>query len=161
MTSKKWLFSISLTLLLISPNFSWSWSGEVIGVIDGDTLTVQREGQQIRIGLYGIDTPEKGQPFSQKANQFTSNLVLGKKISIQRMARDKHGGEEALIFVDKTLVNEELVKAGLAWVYWKDCHHPICESWKNFQLRARMDKRGLWGEPDPVPPWDFRRKIRE
>lgn len=128
---------------------------------DGDTLIVLREGKQVRIGLYGIDTPEKAQPFGKTANQFTSSLVLGKRISIERMARDRYGREQGLIFVDKTLVNEELVKAGLAWVYWKYCHHPICESWKNFQLRARIDKRGLWSEPDPVPPWEFRRKIKE
>jgi endonuclease YncB( thermonuclease family) len=146
---------------MIPPNLSWAWSGEVIGVTDGDTIIVVRKGKQVRIGLYGIDTPEKGQPFGKKANQFTVNLVLGKRISIERMARDKHGREQALIFVGKTLVNEELVKAGLAWVHWKYCHLPICESWKNLQLRAKIDKRGFWGEPEPVPPWEFRRKKRE
>ena len=161
MFSRKWFLSILLTLLLISPNLSWAWLGEVVGVTDGDTLTVLREGKEVSIGLYGIDTPEKDQPFGKAANQFTSSLVLGKRISIERMTRDRHDREQGLIFADKMLVNEELVKAGLAWVHWKYCHHPICESWKNLQLRARIDKRGLWRESDPVPPWQFRRKKRE
>ena len=77
------------------------------------------------------------------------------------MATDRYGRTVAMIYVDKTLLNEEFVKAGLAWVYWKYCHHSICESWKNFQIGARMDKRGLWADPDRIPPWEFRRKKRK
>ncbi len=76
------------------------------------------------------------------------------------MDTDRYGRTVAMIYADKTLLNEELVKAGLAWVYWKYCHHPICVSWENFQLRARFDKRGLWADPNPIPPWEFRRKRR-
>jgi len=76
------------------------------------------------------------------------------------MDTDRYGRTVAMIYADKTLLNEELVKAGLAWVYWKYCHHPICVSWENFQLRARFDKRGLWTDPNPIPPWEFRRKRR-
>ncbi len=64
-------------------------------------------------------------------------------IWVKVVATDRYGRTVAMIYADKTLLNEELVKAGLAWVYWKYCHHPICESWKNFQLGARFDKRGL------------------
>jgi len=66
----------------------------------------------------------------------------------------------ALVAVNKRLLNEELVKAGYAWVYDYYCSEPICESWKNFQLRAKFDKRGLWADPNPIPPWEFRRKKR-
>ena len=55
---------------------------------------------------------------------------------------------------------QSLCLSGLAWVYWQYCHHPICESWKNFQIGARMDKRGLWADPERIPPWEFRRKKR-
>ena len=153
-------FIISLVLILL-PSFSWAWSGEVVGITDGDTITVLRDREQVRIRLYGIDTPERGQAFSKRARQFTSKLVYGKVVEVKVMATDRYGRTVAMIYADKTLLNEELVKAGLAWVYWKYCHHPICESWKNFQLGARFDKRGLWADADPIPPWEFRRKRRK
>ena len=99
--------------------------------------------------------------FSKRARQFTSKLVYGKVVEVKVMATDRYGRTVAMIYGDKTLLNEELVKAGLAWVYWKYCHHPICESWKNFQIGARMDKRVLWADVDRIPPWEFRRKKRK
>ena len=155
------VFILGLVLILL-PSFSWAWSGMVVGVSDGDTIKVMgAHNKQVNIRLYGIDTPERGQAFSKRARQFTSKLVYGKVVEVKVMDTDRYGRTVAMIYVDKTLLNEELVKAGLAWVYWKYCHHPICESWKNFQIGARMDKRGLWVDPNPIPPWEFRRKMRK
>ena len=134
----------------------------VVGVSDGDIIKVMgTHDKQRKIRLYGIDTPEKGQAFGKKAKQFTSKTVYGKIVEMKVMATDRYGRTVAMIYADKTLLNEELVKAGLAWVYWKYCHHPICESWKNFQLGARFDKRGLWADADRISPWEFRRKKRK
>jgi endonuclease YncB( thermonuclease family) len=155
---------LSLILLLIFlpafPCFSYAWSGKVVGVADGDTITVLRDKEQVRIRLYGIDTPERGQAFSKRAKQFTSKTVYRKVVEVKVMATDRYGRTVAMIYADKTLLNEELIKAGLAWVYWQYCGHPICETWKGLQIGARMDKRGLWADPDPIPPWEFRRKKR-
>ena len=150
---------LSLVLILL-PCLSWAWSGEVVGITDGDTITVLRDKEQVKIRLYGIDTPERGQPFSKKAKQFTSKMVFGKVVEVHRMDTDRYGRTVALVSVDKQLLNKELVKAGLAWVYDRYCSEPICESWRNFQLRARMDKRGLWADSERIPPWEFRRKKR-
>ena len=160
---RTWISFITLVFLLSLPVQIWAWSGEVVGITYGDTITVlnSKTLKDVKIRLYGIDTPEKGQAFSKRAKQFTSDMVFGKVVEIHRMDTDRYGRTVAIIYADKTLLNEELVKAGLAWVYWKYCHHPICESWKNFQLGARMDKRGLWVDPDRIPPWEFRRKKRE
>ena len=157
---------VSLSLLVLFlfsllPTHSWAWSGKVVGVADGDTITVLRDKTQVRIRLYGIDTPERGQAFSKRAKQFTSDMVFGKVVEVHRMDTDRYGRTVALVSVDKQIINKELVKAGLAWVYDRYCSEPICESWRNFQLRARMDKRGLWSDPDPIPPWEFRRKRRK
>jgi endonuclease YncB( thermonuclease family) len=134
----------------------------VVGVSDGDIIKVMgTHDKQRKIRLYGIDTPEKGQAFGKKAKQFTSKTVYGKIVEMKVMATDRYGRTVAMIYADKTLLNEELVKAGLPWVYWKYCHHPICESWKNFQLGARFDKRGLWADADRISPWEFRRKKRK
>jgi endonuclease YncB( thermonuclease family) len=155
-------FSLVLTFLLTLPCLAWAWSGEVVGITDGDTITVlhSKTLKDVKIRLYGIDCPEGGQAFSKKAKQFTSKMVYGKVVEVKVMATDRYGRTVAMIFVDKTLLNEELVKAGLAWVYDFYCSEPICESWKNFQIGARFDKRGLWADPDRIPPWEFRRKKR-
>jgi micrococcal nuclease len=112
----------------------------------------------VKIRLYGIDCPEGGQAFSKKAKQFTSKMVYRKVVEVHRMDTDRYGRTVALVSVDKQLLNKELVKAGLAWVYDRYCSEPICESWRNFQLRAKIDKRGLWADPDRIPPWEFRRQ---
>ena len=154
-------FILSLVLILL-PSFSWAWSGEVVGITDGNTITVlnSKTLKDVKILLYGIDTPERGQAFSKRARQLTSKLVYGKMVEVKVMATDRYGRTVAMVYADKTLLNEGLVKAGLAWVFWQYCHHPICETWKGLQIGARMDKRGLWVDPDRIPPWEFRRKRR-
>ena len=155
-------FILSLFLILL-PCLSLAWSGEVVGITDEDTITIlnSKTLKDVKICLYGIDTPEKGQAFSKRARQFTSKMVYGKVVEVKVMTTDRYGRTVAMIYAEKTLLNEELLKAGLAWVYWKYCHHPICESWKNFQIGARMDRRGLWFDPNRIPPWEFRRKRRK
>lgn len=153
-------FILSLVLILL-PCFSWAWSGKVVGVADGHTITVLSDKEQVKIRLYGVDTPERGQPFSKRAKQFTSKTVYGKFVEVKVMATDRYGRTVAMIYADKTLLNEELVKAGLAWVYWKYCHELICYAWADYQFAARMDKRGLWSDPNRIPPWEFRRKKRK
>ena len=137
-------------------------SGEVVGITDGDTITVlnSKTLKDVKIRLYGIDCPEGEQAFSKRARQFTSKLVYGKVVEVKVMATDRYGRTVAMIYDDKTLLNEELIKAGLAWVFWQYCGHPICETWKGLQMGARMDKRGLWSDPNRIPPWEFRRKNR-
>ena len=161
MHRKTCLLCAFLFLLLTQPAFSWAWSGKVVGVADGATITVLRDKKEVRVRLYGVDTPEKGQAFGKKSKQFTSKMTFGKVVEVHRMDTDRYGRTVALVAVNKRLLNEELVKAGYAWVYDYYCSEPICESWKNFQLRAKIDKRGLWSEPHAIPPWEFRRQKRK
>jgi len=136
----------------------WAWTGRVVGVAAGETIMVLKNGKTVEVLLYGIDCPEEGQPFSEQAIEFTSKMVFGKVVEVHRMNTDRHGRTVALVSVDKSLLNEELVKAGLAWVYNRDCYEVICENWKHYQLRAKIGKRGLWSDPNSIPPWQFRRK---
>jgi micrococcal nuclease len=129
-----------LVLYMIIPCPAWAWTGRVVDVAAGETITVLKNGKSVEVLLYGIDCPDEGQPFSNEAKQLTSKMVFGK------------------VSADKSLLNEELVKAGLAWVYNRYCHEVICETWKHYQLRAKIDERGFWSEPQPISPWKFRRK---
>ena len=157
---------VSLSLLVLFlfsllPTHSWAWSGKVVGVADGDTITVLRDKEQVRIRLYGIDCPERHQAFGRRAKQFTSKLVYGKVVEVEVMATDRYGRTVALVAVNKQILNEELLKAGYAWVYYQYCHEMICHAWADYQFAAKLDKRGLWRDPDPIPPWEFRRKKRK
>jgi len=157
---------LSLTLflifLLIFPCLTWAWPGKVVGIADGDTITVLREGkQQVKIRLYGIDCPERGQAFSRKAKQFISEMVFGKEVEVEPVDVDRYGRLVALVTISESLVNEELVNAGFAWVYTRYCDRPICERWKVLENEAREAKRGLWADPNPLPPWEFRRQERK
>ena len=150
-----------LIMLVATPRLSWAWSGKVIGIADGDTITVLRDKEQVRIRLYGIDCPERYQAFSKKAKQFTSGMVFGKVVEVEPVDIDRYGRTVALVAVFKRLVNEELVNAGFAWVYTRYCDRPICERWKVLEQEAREAKRGLWSDPDAIPPWEFRRENRK
>ena len=80
----------------------------------------------MKIWLYGIDTPERDQTFSKRAKQFPSKTVYRKVVEVKVMATDRYGSTVAMIYAGKNLFNEELVKAGLAWIYRRYCHHPTC-----------------------------------
>jgi len=143
---------------MMLPCPAWAWTGRVVDVAAGETITVLKNGKSVEVLLYGIDCPQEGQPFNNQAMQFTSKMVLGKVVEVHRMGTDKHGRTVALVSVEQSLLNEELVKAGLAWVYNNHCHEMICETWKHYQLRAKIEKRGLWSELEPISPWKFRRQ---
>ena len=132
--------------------------GKVVAVADGDTVTVLVDRRQVRIRLHSVDCPEKKQPFGQKAKQFTSRLVFGKPVTVKVATTDKYGrtvGE--VMFGDRSL-NEELIKAGLAWWYRK--YAPRAKMLAFFEEEARKARRGLWADPNPTAPWDFRHRAK-
>ena len=90
---------LALTLLLTIPCLSWAWSGEVVGITDGDTITVlnSKTLKDVKIRLYGIDTPEKGQAFSKRAKQFASEMVFGKVVEVGAITVDHYGRTVSLV----------------------------------------------------------------
>ena len=155
--------SLVLTFLLTLPCLAWAWSGEVVGITDGDTITVlnSKTLKDVKIWLYGIDCPEGGQAFSKRARQFTSKMVYGKVVEVGAITVDHYGRTVSLVYVEGKGVCDELIRAGLAWVYYLYCNLPICTEWKNLEAEAKEAKRGLWSDPHAIPPWEFRRKKRK
>ncbi len=133
-----------------------SFSGKCVGVSDGDTIKVLRSGQAVKIRLYGVDCPEMGQDFGRKARRFTSNMVFGKTVEIRPVDVDQYGRTVAWVSVDGKSLNRELVAAGLAW--WYKHYAPRDKDLAELERRARKHNTGLWFQPDPVPPWEFRHK---
>ena len=156
-------------LFLILPRPALAWEGKVVRVSDGDTITVERAApnggaEQIRIRLYGIDTPEsKGgqwgpQPHWKAARAFLADLFgPSGKVAVVDMGYDKYSRTigSVITLPDGKIVQEELIKAGLAWVYTKYCRD--CRQWKTLEDEAREARRGLWREICPIPPWEWRK----
>lgn len=129
---------------------------KVIRVIDGDSIVVLvNEKEQVRVRLEGIDCPEKKQDFGQKARQATADLCMGQEVVIQKTGQDVYGRTLAYVYAGGVNVNKELLKRGLAWHfkrYNKD------KELAHLEAKARRKKVGLWSQPNPTPPWEFRKK---
>lgn len=134
---------------------STTLQGKVIGVSDGDTVTLLINQQPVKVHLYGVDCPEKGQPFSETAKQFTSVLTFDKMATVYSKGEDRHGRTQGWLFIGGTCVNRELITAGLAWWYQEFARHEI--KLDDLEQKAREAKVGLWSEPDPIAPWEWRR----
>jgi micrococcal nuclease len=141
---------------IILPAIAMGWQGMVVGVSDGDTITVLHDGKGVKIRLYGIDTPERRQSFGKAAKQFTSIMVYGKTVEVKTKDTDRYGRSVALVSVGGKSLNEALIKNGYAWVYRRYCREAFCKDWLNLETIARCGKVSLWSESNPMPPWDFR-----
>lgn len=129
---------------------------KLVGVSDGDTITVVMAGQQTKIRLYGIDAPEKTQDFGQVSTEAIKRLTTGKTITVQPYERDKYGRTVGMVFADGVNVNEAQVKAGNAWVYQQYCNESFCAQWKAFEQEAMTSGIGLWKDASPTAPWEWR-----
>jgi micrococcal nuclease len=147
---------IVLTVALVHP--CWGWTGKVVSIADGDTITVLHESRPERIRLYGIDCPERRQPFGNRARQVTGNALFGKVVEVHPFDMDQYGNTVGIVRIRGVVLNEELIRAGLAWVYVRYCHLGICRKWEGLMEEARSERRGLWADPKPIPPWEFRRE---
>ena len=135
------------------------FTGKVVGVHDGDTLTVLADGAEHKIRLAEIDAPETKQAFGTRAKQTLSDLCFGQQAIVSPVVTDKYGrtvGKVRCNGIDASIYQAE---NGMAWAYLKylmpSSLIPAAES------IARAEKRGLWIDPDPSPPWLFRHKPKE
>jgi len=128
--------------------------GRVVGVHDGDTVTLLMAGnQQIKIRLAQIDAPESDQAFGQRSKESLSDMVFNKNIRVDKETIDKYGRTVGTVFVDGLDVNREQVKRGMAWVYRKYLQD---QSLLQVEDDARKEKVGLWSDANPMPPWEYR-----
>lgn len=134
-----------------------TFSVRTIAVLDGDTIEVLHNSRAERIRLNGIDCPEKGQAYGHKAKQAASALVFGKEVMLQTYGFDKNGHTIADVSLpDGTSLNLTLVKDG--WCWWYPEYAPENVILAELQRRARRSGLGLWADPDPVPPWEWRKR---
>jgi endonuclease YncB( thermonuclease family) len=154
----------ALTLLLRAAAAD-TLSGHVVGVTDGDTLTLlDTRFQQHKIRLVGIDAPESEQPFGARAKQHLGSLVFGRAVTVDYNAQDHYGRTLGKVLINGKDINLAQIQAGLAWhykAYQSDQSRADREQYAAGEVNARRAHRGLWADRGPIPPWDWRRGVRE
>lgn len=131
-------------------------TGKVTRIADGDTFTMIFEnGFEVRVRLLGIDSPERRQAFSNKAKQTLSDLIYNKEVKVYYESKDRYGRVLGDIYINDLNVNHEMVRRGMAWHFIR---YSDDEKLAALEKEARKNKIGLWADPNPVAPWDFRRK---
>ncbi|PHV10024.1 thermonuclease family protein [Chitinimonas sp. BJB300] len=145
--------AVIITLLLPLAEAA-SLSGRIVGIADGDTATLLTpEKKQVKIRLAQIDAPEKNQAFGQASKQSLSDLIYQKDVLVEVETIDKYGRTVGKILVGNNDVNLEQVRRGMAWFYAKYGKDTV---YRDAEAKARNQGVGLWSEPNPVPPWEFR-----
>jgi endonuclease YncB( thermonuclease family) len=136
------------------------WRGVVERVVDGDTVSLLTgDYERLRIRLYGVDAPERGQEGGGESTRALTRLIGGREVEVVVEDVDRYGRQVGLIYLDGENVNLQLVAEGHAWVYDRYCvRRDVCGAMAEAQRRARSQGLGVWGEPDPVPPWEHRRR---
>ncbi len=157
--------TILLSILLLScsthadksnPEVEKSITGLVISVKDGDTIEILYNDEPLTIRLADIDCPEKKQPFGTAAKKFTSEKCFNRTVVIENNGKyDRYGRLIGTVINDLgENVNKELVMAGLAWHFKKYSTDSV---FAQLEIEARENKIGLWSEPGPIPPWEWRK----
>jgi endonuclease YncB( thermonuclease family) len=133
--------------------------GRVVGISDGDTLTLLVDREQVRIRLAQIDAPESNQPYGKNAKAALSAFAFGRRARVEVVDIDRYGRTVGEVFVDGIDVNREMVREGHAWAYTK-----YSQSTEIIELEdsARNAKKGLWALPENQrePPWLWRHAPR-
>lgn len=143
-------------LLLFLPFQQEVIRGKVVRIIDGDSIVVLvNENEQLKVRLEGIDCPEKRQDFGQRATRATAELCFGKEVVIQKTGVDRYRRTLGYVYAGDVCINKELLRRGLAWHFKKYNQEPELAG---LEITARHEKVGLWSQPNPVPPWEFRKQ---
>lgn len=137
-------------------------SAKVIGVKDGDTITVLDEAnKQLKIQLAGIDAPERNQNFGMRARKNLADKIFGKNIQIILRGSDRSNGIVGIVTLDEKDINETMINDGFAWAIKKASEEQPedeIERYEAAQAYAKENHLGLWQDPNPIPPWEFRSK---
>ncbi|MDB5999503.1 MAG: hypothetical protein JWP52_1202 [Rhizobacter sp.] len=159
----RWFVALCLLgLCSFGPRSVFAFSGEVTHVTDGDTVWV-RPGESrprarddpapIKVRLLGIDAPERCQAFGAAATRALRDKVLHRRVEIEPRATDRYERLLGTVTLDGRDVSAAMVREGWAWsgssrrggVYAVE------------QRQAQNERRGLFSEPNALPPWQFRK----
>lgn len=159
---KRLLFGRLILLLFLF----WSCGGQpnapeakVVNIADGDTFTLLYPGNlRVKVRLYGIDSPERSQAYGTAAKRALGELLEGHQVRLEEMDKDRYGRTVAIAFREDGLsINEAMLQQGYAWHYTQYDKNP---KWSEMEQQARKKRLGLWADPYPTPPWEWRKQKR-
>lgn len=156
---KVWLFLTSLLLACV-PVYGQDVPilvGQVIKIVDGDTIDVRLDSGPIRVRLYAVDAPEKAQPYGKEAAKALGSFIAGKQVEVEPISQDRYERMVGIVRMDEKNINSLMIRDGHAWAfrkYMKKADGPLC----TFEAEARQRKRGLWtlSKSERVAPWEYR-----
>ena len=131
------------------------FTGRVVAVVDGDSLTVLDGPRAVRVRLWGIDAPEQGQPWSKRARSALAARALNRSATVVELGADRYGRTLGRVRVDGIDLAETQVADGYAWVYRRTTDDA---RWLEIEAHARGARRGLWAQSAPEPPWRYRER---
>jgi endonuclease YncB( thermonuclease family) len=173
------LFSVTAIIYLsatplLARNPIRTVDGIVTQVTDGDTVKMETtEGTKLKIRLYGIDAPEMekisrrtgmvskaGQPYGEEAYEVLKSKMLDSRVTVDIMAVDRYKRMVGIVYLDNKNINLEMVREGWAWAYREYLDRPYASEYLNAERDARTKRSSLWQQPNPQPPWEFRKLMR-
>ena len=146
-----------IAIILLLATSAQAELARVTRVIDGDTIEVTLSGKTESVRLYGIDSPEKKQAYGLSAKDFVEQFVGGKVVNITPLDTDRYGRTVAIVMLGTQNLQEQLILAGYAWVYPQYCKKSFCTAWSTLQGISAGNRVGLWAQPAPVRPWEWRK----
>lgn len=148
---------LACCLLALSPAYAGPaerFSGRVVGVSDGDTISVMYQGRAVKVRLEGIDCPELSQAYGRVAKLFTSEHVFGRQVNVVATTKDRYGRFVGRVYTGNEDLSKALLAAGLAWHYTEYSSDRELDA---TEMAARRQRVGLWSDANPTPPWVYRR----
>jgi endonuclease YncB( thermonuclease family) len=162
--TKARLASWCVALLFAVPASAEVIVGRVIGIADGDTLTILEAGtKQHKIRLAGIDAPERKQPFGTASQKHLSELAFGKEAKADCYKQDKYYRSVCTVTVGDQDIGLEQLNAGMAWWFVRYANEqPLVQrmAYEAAQRAASAKRVGLWQEDNALPPWEWRKTNR-
>jgi endonuclease YncB( thermonuclease family) len=130
------------------------FTGRVVKISDGDTLTVLVAKKQIRVRLDGIDAPERGQAFGKRSQRSLAQICSAKQAQVEDRGTDRYGRTIGRVNCGGIDANSEQLRRGMAWTFTR--YVPIGSPFYELEAYARLRQLGLWADPRPIAPWDWR-----
>ncbi len=150
-------YLIAITLFAIASSSTWAepYQAKVLHVWDGDSIVISTENGPHQIRIFGIDAPEKGQPFGQEAKRYLEALLTNQSVTIEPLEQDRYQRTIAHVTLQRKSVATLLIEQGYAWVFRR---YNTDKLLIDREERARQQERGLWKNSNPMPPWLWRKK---
>jgi endonuclease YncB( thermonuclease family) len=149
------------SLALATPADAYLLAGRVVRIVDGDTLVLEVDGYRQRVRFAGIDAPERNQPWGEAATRELRRRLAGRAVVIEWHKKDRWKRLIGVVRLSGEDIGRQLVDRGLAWHYkrYQNEQTPsVREAYSASEKAAQDARRGLWSDPEPIPPWEWRRR---